>query len=237
MSVESLTQELYEPLIQGIKDGRRESLEEAPYIHGILGFKPDYDTLRKMPIELGHLPQGVLGVTQIAPEGKAVGMRISQYIAPMVAYAKEKYGRTKEWAKRMTYQIGKDTTNHEDYHVLSAGLAKGEEVDDDARDVMESITTRGRYKVAKALGKHEKASWVEKTNPYPSAWRLAEIADWAPYESESGRGYSAFLKDASKERFWKPLGRLTWAAAKAGLSKGREYISGRTYSGAMAYAA
>src|SRR3989338_3233184 len=105
-------------LIQGVRDGRADSLAEAAYIPETLGFRPDTDTLRNMPIELGLLPTGVLGVTHITPEGKAVGMRISRYIVYLGLYLAAKYNKSADWAKQFIYTRARDVTNHEDYHVM-----------------------------------------------------------------------------------------------------------------------
>ncbi len=214
------------PLIEGVKAGRLDSLAEAPYVKDTLGINPDINTLRYVPTEVGPLPSGVSGVTHITPDGKAVGVRISSYLASLGMHIARKYRKSLDWAKNFIYELARDVTNHEDYHVLSAPLARGEEITDSARDLMESITTRGRYKVAKRLGKEKKAKFIEATNPYPRAWKMAEIADWAPYVGPSGEGYKGFLADASKESFYKPLGRLSWQATKAAVRKGRDYIRG-----------
>jgi hypothetical protein len=226
---ESLTRELYPELlksqVQGVKDGRRDSINEASHIEKYLGFKPDVEALKYVPTDIGPLQQGVLGVTQITPDGKAVRMRISNYISHLGLMMKEKYNLSFERTKEFVYRLTRDVTNHEDYHVMSAHLAKGEEITPKARDLMESITTRGRYLIAKMLGNHSKAELIEKTNPYPNAWSMSKLADWAPYEGPSGTGYKGFLGDASKEKFYKPLWRLGKSAVKAGWQKGREYIS------------
>lgn len=215
------------PLLEGVRAGRNDSLSEAPYIKETLGIEPDVNTLRYVPTEIGPLPHGVLGVTHITPEGKAVGMRISSYLASLGLRVAQKYRKSFEWTKNFVYELAKDVTNHEDYHVLSASLARGEEISEPARDLMESVTTRGRYKVAKRLGKEKKAKFIEATNPYPKAWRMAEIADWVPYQSPSGEeGHKGLLADASRERFYKPIGRLAWQAAKAGFRKTGDYLGG-----------
>ncbi len=221
-----MVQELYPAMIQGIKDGRAESIVEAPYFKEKVGVTPDVYTLKTQPIELGPLQRGVLGVTHIDQSGKAVSMRISQYIANLAAQTAEYYDKSLDWAKRLAYKIAKDTTNHEDYHIMSASLAKGEKITSRVRDAMESVTTRARYKVAKSLGKDEKAEWIKRTNPYPAAWYLSEIADSIPYEGPSGSGHRGFLADAEKEKFYKPFGRLAWAATKKGWRRATDYLSG-----------
>ena len=223
-------------LVQGVRDGRKDSLSEAPYLKDTLGFEPDTNTLRYMPIEIGPLQPGVLGVTHISPEGKAVGMRISQYIANLGLHLARKYNKSMDWAKDFIYWKARDTTNHEDYHVLSAGLAKGESITEPVRDAMETVTTRGRYKIKKKLGKHGQADIVEKTNPYPRAWHMSEVADWAPYKGPSGEGYKGFLGDAATEPLHKPLGRLAWQSTKAGFRKLGGYLGGNDMNYALAAA-
>ncbi|MBS3051311.1 MAG: hypothetical protein J4400_04125 [Candidatus Aenigmarchaeota archaeon] len=220
-------------LIDGVKDGRRDSLSEAGYVRDTLGFRPDTDTLRSMPIEVGPLPPPSMGVTHITPEGKAAGMRISSYIVELGTQLAKKYSKSKDWALSFIRRYARDVTNHEDYHVMSASLARGLEITEPVRDAMESVTTRGRYKVKKRAGKHKDAEFVKTTNPYPRAWHLAEAADWAPYQGPSGEGYAAFLGDASKEPMHKPLGRLAWQSAKAGFRKLGDYLKG---SGVPSYA-
>ena len=109
---------------------------------------------------------------------------------------------------------------------MPAPLERGLEIPEPVRDAMESVTTRGRYKVKKRAGKHEDAEFVKATNPYPRAWQLAEAADWIPYKGPSGEGYAAFLADGSREPLYKPLGRLAWQSAKAGFRKLGEYLKG-----------
>jgi hypothetical protein len=202
-------------LIDGVRDGRATALREAPHIEDTLGFKPDTYTLQNMPIDIGPLPNNVLGVTGIAPEGRATEMRINGYIPRMLMRFGETYKKSKEWVLDAIRHYAKHTTEHESYHVMSAPIAKGEEVDERARDLMESVTTRGRYKMKKKLGKNEDAEFVRITNPYAGAWKISELADWVPYEGPSGTGYRGLIADASKEPFYRPLWRLTKAAAKA----------------------
>ncbi len=221
-----IVKELIGSLYAGIQDGRKESLAEAPYIKETLGFYPSYGRLKNMPIHVGRLPDGVLGVTQITREGRAVHEQINgPYILEMAMDAARRYG--KNIGKAYAYLIGKTTTNHEDYHVMSDSLARGEEISPKARDVMESVTTRGLFKVARRLGKHRKAEIVKQMNPYPGAWLVSNVADNAPYQGPSGSGYKGFLADAQKEKFYRPLGRLAWSAAKAGWRKAADYIGGR----------
>src|SRR3989338_5490155 len=226
MSVTSeMVRELFPASIQGIKDGRAESIAESRYFKEKVGVTPDVYTLQTQPIQFEPLQQGVLGVTNIDQSGKAVSMSISTYIPYMAARAAKYYGKSIEWAKGLAYKIAKDTTEHEDYHIMSASLAKGERITPKVRDAMESVTTRARYKVAKALGKHEKADLIKRTNPYPAAWYLSEIADSIPYEGPSGTGHRGFLGDAEKEKFYKPFGRLAWSATKKGWRKAANYLS------------
>ncbi|GEM_PF-4966137 len=221
-----MVRELFPATIQGIKDGRSTSIDESRYFKEKVGVTPDVYTLQTQPIEFGPLQHGVLGVTNIDQSGKAVSMRISNYIPNLAARAAKYYGKSIEWAKGLAYKIAKDTTEHEDYHIMSASLAKGEKITPKVRDAMESVTTRARYKVAKALGKDEKAEWIKRTNPYPAAWYLSEIADSIPYEGPSGSGHKGFLGDAQTEKFYKPFSRLAWSATKKGWRKAVDYLSG-----------
>src|SRR3989344_1522719 len=213
-------------LVRGVRVGRQNALREAPRIPDHLGFKPDTYTLSTMPIEVGPLPDGVLGVTHITPEGKAAGMRINSYISEIMTEMGRKYGATKNQVLNAIYKMARHTTEHEGYHVLSAHLARGEEIDESARDLMESITTRGRYKMKKALCDHEDAEFVKKTNPYPRAWRMSELADWAPYEGPSGTGYRGYISDSEAERFSKTNWRLAKSVAKAAWRKGLDSLGG-----------
>src|SRR3989338_1772678 len=229
----SYEEEAMRALIGGVREGRQGSLDESRYVSGTLGFNPDTQTLKSMPIKVGPLPPPSMGVTHITPDGKAVGMQISTYIAKLGIYLAQKYNKSQDWALSFIRRYARDVTNHEDYHVMSAAIAKGEEITEPVRDAMESITTRGRYKVKKRAGKHKDAEFVKTTNPYPRAWHLAEAADWAPYQGPSGEGYAAFLGDASKEPMHKPLGRLAWQSTKAGFRKLGDYLKG---SGVPSYA-
>ena len=214
-------------LVQGVKSGRRNALREAPYIQDTLGFKPDTYTLKNMPIEIGPLGEGTLGVTHIAPEGKAVGMRISRYIPEIMMEMGRRYRATKEQVLNAIYNMARHTTEHEGYHVFSSPLAKGEQITEYARDIMESITTKGRYIMKKMLGDHKDADVVRDTNPYPRAWKMATLADWAPYEGFSGvDGYRGLVFDSQTHKFYKTGTRLLRSAAKAAWKKGIDRVSG-----------
>src|SRR3989338_632205 len=216
-------------LVAGVREGRRTSLAEAPYVKDTLGFEPDVNTLKYMPIEIGPLQPCALGVTHITPQGKAVKMRISPYIAQVGMAIAEKYKKSKEWTLDFIRRYAKDVTNHEDYHVMSAGMLKGEEITEKGRIAAESVTTRGRYKVKRRLGKHDEAAFVEAANPkastYQLAWRLSELADEV-YEGPSGKGHRGFLADAHREPLYKPIARFGWQAAKAGFRKIGNYLGG-----------
>lgn len=222
-------EEAMEALIGGVKEGRRTSLAEAPYVSETLGFDPDINTLRNLPIEIGYLPPPALGVTKISPEGKAVSMRISPYIASIGHYLGQKYSRSRDWVLGFIRQYAKDVTGHEDYHVMSAPMLRGEELTEENRILAESVTTRGRYKVKKRLGKHKEADFVEATNPdsltYRLAWRMSELAD-SMYEGPSGRGHRGLLADAHKEPLYKPIGRFARQAIGAGFRKIGNYLRG-----------
>src|SRR3989344_688030 len=208
-------------LVEGVRSGRQTALREAPYIQDTLGFKPDVYTLQNMPIKIGPLPEGVLGVTHISPEGKAVGMRISDYIPKFMTELGVKYKKSTAEILSAIYRIARHTTEHEGYHVFSSPLARGEEIDDAGRDIMESITTRGRYKMKKRLGEEEDARFVKNTNPYPRAWIMSELADWAPYEGSSGRThYKGYLADSETQKFSKTVWNLTKSVSKAAWRKG-----------------
>lgn len=226
-------------LIEGVRDGVRETIAEAPYVREVLGFKPDVETLKYMPIEVGPLPAPALGVTQISPEGRATRMRISPYIAQMGIYLAEKYNKSKEWALHFIRRYAKDVTGHEGYHVLSSPMFKGESITEKVRIAGESVTTRGRYLVKKYLGKHRDAAFVEATNPgsstYQLAWKLSELADQF-YEGPSGRGHKGFLADAHREPLYKPIARLGQQTAKAGFRKLGNYFRGAAASPSLAYA-
>jgi hypothetical protein len=221
-------------LVEGVRDGRREAIEEAPTLTKVAGLRnPNIEGLYKTPLEIGPLPDGMLGVTYIK-DGEALGVRVNSGIAKMAAYAAEKYKLGRDAAKRIAYRMGLLTSQHEHVHVQSSRVAKGEEIDDKAVDIMESITTYAMHKSALLHGKTEKAKLIAATNPYPRSWQIGEIADWAPYEGPSGDGYAAFIMDLQKEPFYKPLWRLTKASAKAAVRKGKEALAPRNYAPAAA---
>ena len=218
----SVVHELQQELFRGVVDGRREAIEEAPTLTKVAGLKnPNYDGMEQ-PIYLAPLPHPTLGVTGITKDGGTSYVAVNRNIPLWVEHAMRVYNKGAEWAKEQVYRIAKLTTEHELGHVQSSRVANGEEHSEKAVDVMESVTTYAKHKTAKRLGKHEKAGMIKATNPYPNAWRLGEIADWAPYEGPSGTGYAAFMRDAQSEPFYKPMGRLAAAAAKGTWRKAKE---------------
>lgn len=222
----SVTAELHEELFRGIRDGRAEAIAEAQHFTRIAGLKePNYNAMRD-PIRVAYLPDGVLGETGITYKGEVTDVAINGKIPSMVEKAMRVYNKSLEWAKKIVYKITKLTTEHELGHVQSSKLAKGENPGYDTTAVMESVTTYAKHKTAKRLGKREKAEMIKRTNPYPKAWRLGEVADWAPYSGPSGEGYAAFIQDAHSEPFYKPLGRLAKSAAKAAVRKGKDFVKG-----------
>ncbi len=223
----SVIDELQRELIRGVVDGRREALEEAPVLTQVAGLQsPNYAAMKK-PIYVGPMPYPILGKTGIKPDGEVEYVAVNSNIPHWVEKAMRIYNKGVDWAKKFVYTRAKLTTEHELAHAQSSRVAKGEELNEDAVAVMESVTTYAKHKTAKKLGKHTKASVIKASNPYPRAWRLGEAADWAPYSSPSGEGYKAFMKDAGNEPFYKPLWRLGKAVVKAGLAKGLE--KGRIY--------
>jgi hypothetical protein len=222
----SIANELVQELFRGIDDGRREAIEEAPYLTKVAGLRnPNVDAMYS-PIHVTALPERVLGQTGIKKDGEVAYVAVSKDIPYFVTRAMQTYNKSLEWAKATVYRIAKLTTEHELAHAQSSRVAKGEDVNGDAVSVMESITTYAKHKVAKMLGKLEKADHIEKTNPYPGAWMVGKLADWAPYSGPSGMGYAALVMDAQKEPFYKPLWRLTKSA-----------IGGRNMKEMPAYAA
>lgn len=218
----SVVHELQQELFRGVEHGRREAIEEASTLTKVAGLKnPNYDGL-KQPIYLAPLPHSVLGQTGITKEGEASYVAVNRNIPLWVERMMQVYNKSTDWAKRTVYNIAKLTTEHELAHVQSSRVAKGEEHSEKAVDVMESVTTYAKHQTAKRLGKHEKAGMIKATNPYPRAWKLGQIADWAPYQGPSGEGYAAFIRDAQSEPFYKPFGRLAASAAKASWRKTKE---------------
>ncbi len=213
-------------LIQGVRDGRKETLEDAPYVRESLGIEPDANTMKYMPIEIGPLPAGVLGVTHITPAGRAVGMRISPYIAKVGIYLAEKYKKSKDWMRDFIQYYACDVTNHEGHHVLTAPALKGEEITDENRAIAEIYTTYHRRDIKKRRGQPQRAKFIEETNPYPVSWKIGQVADWAPYEGLSGRGAKGFLADNFREPMYKTRARLAWQATKAGFRKLGNYLGG-----------
>lgn len=223
-----VAEELQRELFRGVADGRAEALSEAPTLTEVAGLRsPNYDALRG-PIYLAPLADGVLGQTGIRKDGGVEYVAVNRKIPVWAERAMRMYNKGLEWAKGMVYRIAKLTTEHELAHAQSSRVAKGEVVNKDGVAVMESITTYAKHKTANRLGKHRKAKLIERTNPYPTAWKLGEIADRAPYSGPSGEGYAAFISDAQKEPFYKPLLRLSKAATKAAIRKGRGYLGGTT---------
>ena len=221
----SVVNALKEELFSGISAGRREAIDEAPTLTNVAGLKnPNYADLKK-PINVYPMPGNVLGHTDINPDGKVNYVAINSKIPYIVEKAMQVYNKSLDWAKKTVYKISKLTTEHELAHVQSSNVVKGEEYNTNTVDVMESVTTYAKHKTAKALGKHEKAKLIEQTNPYPKAWLMGKIADWAPYKSITGKeGYAAFMEDVQKEPFYKPVWRLTKAATKSAVAKGKDYM-------------
>jgi hypothetical protein len=216
-------------LLDGVHEGDNTSLSEAPHVKPGLGFNPSDDVLRNMQTEVGPLPEpSTLGVTYIPPNGKAVTKRINSYMAKAGAEAGRIYRKSEDWVYSKVRRLASLVTQHENMHVLSGHLARGEEIDERARNLMESITTYGLHKLKTLLGKYEDAEDIKRMNPYPVAWRLAKIADWA-YEGVRGNGYAGFLADAEAEPFRRTMWRLTKSAARAAVSRGRE-AAGLTYA-------
>lgn len=218
--------ELQRELFRGVEDGRREALAEAPVLTGIAGLRnPNYGALNS-PIYLAPLADGVLGQTGIRKDGEVEYVAVNRKIPLWAERAMRMYSKSLDWAKVIVYRIAKLTTEHELMHAQSSRVARGEEFSGDTVAVMESLTTYAKHKAARQLGKEEKAELIKRTNPYPRAWMLGETADMAPYNGPSGEGYAAFISDAQQEPFYKPLWRLTKAAAKAAIRRGRNYLSG-----------
>ncbi len=204
-------EEAREALIKGIVDGREETLAEAPYMEKVLGVRPDTDTMGRLPIHVRSMyDPRILGVTNIE-DGKATAVAINPSIIKLGKYLGEKYNKSKEWVLDWIYRQTKDTMDHEGKHILTARMSRGEKLDEKSRSVMESVTTYGRKKLAQYLGKHDKARHIEETNPYPLAWALGKAADMF-YEG----GFPAYLRDSSREPFYRPMGRLAKAAIRKG---------------------
>lgn len=219
---DALNRELYSEFYSGIHDGRDAAIKEAPYLAKEAGIKKtNYDGLRK-PIGVSPLPPGAFGVTYSDKNGDVHGVRINMYIPLLARYIAMAHNKGREWAKRFVYNITKLTTEHELGHVLSSYVAKGEEFDQNTRDIMESIPTYGLFKVAKRLGKKKKAEMIKRLNPYPRSWKIGEDADKA-YRSEiTGKsGYPALIEDSQK----KPLHKTLWDLGKAYVKK---FGKGRT---------
>ncbi|MEM7819675.1 MAG: hypothetical protein QXD48_02495 [Candidatus Aenigmatarchaeota archaeon] len=223
MQVDELEKELFE----GIKDGRRAALEEAPYLVKVAGLKnPNYYGLYK-EIKVSPLPPSVLGATDIAQDGSVIGIYVNRLIPYLVKMVAEKYRKGKEWAKEKVYKIAKLTTEHELAHALSSYVAKGEKINDDARNIMESISTYAKHKVAKLLRKNKKAEFIKEANPYPTAWFIGNVADRFYKSEKTGEeGYAAFIKDAQTEPFYKTLWRLAKQTTKGSIRRMFDYFRG-----------
>lgn len=204
MRAADLMRELYD----GVVDGRRVAIEEAPHLAKVAGLKyPNYDALYR-EIEIRPMPPPILGATAITRKGDVLGIYVNKLIPHFVSLIAEKYRKGVDWARDMVYKIAKLTTEHELGHALSSRVAKGEKINKDTVNIMESISTYARHVVAKLLGKNKKAEFIKATNPYKKAWLIGYMADKIPYESESGKGYAAFIRDAQSEPFYKTLLRL-----------------------------
>jgi len=222
----SVVDALQRELVDGVVDGRKIALEEAPTLTYVAGLKdPNYAAMKK-PIYLAGMPHPILGQTGITENGEVEYVAVNKNIPHWVQSMMRVYNKGLDWAKNTVYKIAKLTTEHELAHAQSSRVARGEKYNGDTVALMESITTYAKHRTAKLLGKKEKAELIKATNPYPKAWWLGEIADRAPYEGPSGEGYAALIMDAQKEPFYKPLWRLTKAATKAAVRKGKDYLRG-----------
>lgn len=231
----SVVDELHKALFAGVADGRREAIEEAPTLTDVAGLRnPNYDGM-KGTIYLAPMPYPTLGATGITNDGGVQYVAVNSDIPLWAEKMMRVYNKGVEWAKELVYSVAKLTTEHELAHAQSSKVAKGEGHDENTTGVMESVTTYAKHKTARRLGKHKKAGIIKRTNPYPFAWKIGEIADRAPYESESGTGYAAFMEDVQKEPFRRPLWRLAKAAAKASWRKASEALSPETPAYAYAY--
>lgn len=213
----SIAREFEGELFRGVADGHREAGNEFVRSANALGMeKPDYNSLRTLKPYVGALPDHVLGVTNVRPDGRATDVTINKYIANLGLRLYEKGKLSYEKAKNFVYKMGKMTTKHEYMHVFSAPIVRNEVITDKERDAMESLATYGLSKVLKENGKNDEADFVEKTNPYPRAWRLGKIADWADYTSEDRRynGYAGFVRDSEDMKIYKTYWKLGKAATK-----------------------
>src|SRR3989344_4071042 len=132
--------ELQSELFEGVRDGRRAAIEEAPHLARVSGLKsPNYRDLHNMPMKLYPMPLPVLGATNVTPSGGVSEVSVNSAIPYLVRSIAEKYGKSKEWAKNTVYRIAKHTAEHELAHVFSSKVAKGEKINDDSRKIMESI--------------------------------------------------------------------------------------------------
>ena len=209
----SVVNTLHRELFAGVREGITEARQEAPVLAKVAGLRDPNCRAMNEGVYLRPMPYPILGQTGITPAGEVVHVSVNNNIPLWVERMMRVYNRGSDWAKKTVYKISKRTTKHELAHALSSRVARGERHNHDTVAVMESVTTYAAHKAARRLGKHAEAEEIRATNPYPRAWRLGEVADWAPYSSPSGEGYAAFMKDAQKEPFYKPLWRLTKAAA------------------------
>jgi len=221
-------QELYPDFDAGIAAGKAVAKEEAPFLAKFLRLRYANYQDQNRDVEKFPLESSTLGIAYADREGKVHGIGVNMHIPKLVSAIAREYNKGREWAKKLVYNIAKLTVEHEMAHVLSSYVAKGEEFNDRTVDIMESITTYGRHKVAKMLGKNEKAEMIKKTNPYHKAWLIGKAADFAPYVSEiTGReGYPALIEDAQIEPFQKTLGRLMKSTVKGVGRRISDYFRG-----------
>ena len=213
----SVIAELERELFEGVRDGRREAIQEAPYLAKEAGLKnPNYKAINEMPIKIKPLPPSTLGATGVLPDGTVSEVSVNRMIPYIFGYIAKKYNKSREWAKKKVYDMAKLTTEHELAHVLSSYVAKGEEFNKKSVDLMETISTYAKHRVARRLGKNKKAEMIENTNPYPVSWKIGKMADKVPYKSEKtgNEGYPALIEDAQSEPFYKPMWRLSKQSAK-----------------------
>lgn len=218
----SETDELNRTLFTGIEKGLETVRQEAPHIVKEAGIMdPNYAAL-KNPYVVVPLKGKTLGATEMDTQtGKVRGpYKFNSLIPDIFRRFAKIYQKGMDWVHGMVYRTGKDTAEHEGAHGLSSKVAKGEKFNQNTVDVMESITTFGRYKTKKNLGKEEEAEFIKQNNPYPRSWILGRLADILPYVSETGDyGYRAFIKDMHDQPFYKPI----WRLAKQALSPKKGY--------------
>lgn len=223
----SLIHELYDDVLLGVRDGRRQSIEhkESLAYHAALK-EPNYSALGK-PAVVADLPSGVLGVTELAPNGAVGNVYVAKSLANIGLAVKNAYDLTVSETRKFVRYLASLVTMHEDAHAVSSNLIIGEGHNSNSTKVLETVTTYALAQVLKDRGRHKDADSVKKMNPYPAAWLLGLAADKLPYSSESGTGYRAFMRDAQQEPFRKPLWRLAKAAARASWKKAAEMIEPR----------